>query len=125
MSSSLTGAWRGTATTPNQGSFPILLTFLADGAMFASESPGQFESTGHGNWESHGDEIAFTFISLFGRQEGGNNGHLKVVARMNHDDAESQWHGSFKIEVFDHAGQVSMTDRGIFSLTRIVIETVD
>jgi len=92
----------------------------------ADESPNPFESSGHGNWirKDHG-EVAYTFVALFGSQEGKNTGKLKVVGTLRSDASKDSWSGPFKIDVFDASGQVIFTDQGTFSLTRIAVESID
>jgi len=121
----LLGSWNVEAATPGQGTFPALLTFSADGSVIADESPNPFESSGHGNWDGreHG-EIAYTFVALFGGQDGKNTGKLKVIGTLQFDARRDRWTGPFTIDVFDASGQVIFTDRGTFSLTRIAIESL-
>jgi hypothetical protein len=124
----LLGSWNVAVTTPNQGTFPALLTFTADGSVIGAESPNPFESSAHGSWvRSDQGEVAYTFVALFGSQEGKNTGKLKVVGTLHFDDDgdKARWRGPFKIDVFDASGQVIFTDQGTFSLTRIAVESLD
>lgn len=122
----LYGSWKAAITTPDQGTFPALLTFSADGSVIADESPLPFETSGHGNWAMGDDgEVAFTFIALMGSQEGRNTGNIKVVGALQFDGEMAGWKGRFKVEVFDADGQVTFTDRGTHTLTRIPIESLD
>ena len=121
----LLGSWNADITTPNQGTFPALMTFNSDGSVIAAESPIQFESSGHGNWNNKSSgEVAYTFIALFGSEEGKNTGKLRVVGTLNIDSGKDSWSGPFKIDVFDANGQVIFTDNGTLSLTRIAVETM-
>jgi hypothetical protein len=125
-SEKLLGSWNVAVTTPSQGTFPALLTFTADGSVIADESPSPFESSGQGNWirSDHG-EVAYTFVALYGSQEGKNTGKLKVVGTLRSDASKDSWSGPFKIDIFDASGQVIFTDRGTFRLTRIAVESLD
>ena len=121
----LLGSWNADLTTPNQDTFPALLTFTSDGSVITAESPLQFESSGHGSWNSKSSgEVAYTFIALFGSEEGKNTGKLKVVGILNLDSGKENWSGPFKIDVFDANGQVIFTDNGTLSLSRIAVETI-
>ncbi|RLT40510.1 MAG: hypothetical protein DWI57_08365 [Chloroflexi bacterium] len=122
----LFGSWNAAITTPDQGTFPALLTFTADGIVIADESPLPFETSGHGNWIMRDDgEVALTFIALVGSPEGPNAGKIKVVGTLQFDAATAGWNGRFKVELFDASGQVTLTDRGTHSLTRIAVESLD
>ena len=101
------------------------MTFTGDGSVITSESPNPFESSGHGNWVNgkHG-EVAYTFIALFGSDQGVNTGKLRVVGTLQYDEGSDGWRGPFKIDIFDAGGQVTFTDRGTFSLTHIVVESL-
>lgn len=122
----LYGSWNAAISTPDQGTFPALLTFSADGSVIADESPLPFETSGHGNWVMGDDgEVAFTFIALLGSQEGKNSGKIKVVGELQFDVETAGLKGRFKVEVFDTSGQVTFTDRGTHALTRIEIEALD
>ena len=122
----LLGSWNVAVSTPQQGTFPALLTFTADGSVIGAESPNPFESSGHGNWVSRAsDQVAYTLVALFGSQEGKNTGKLKVVGTLQYDTGTASWQGPFKIEVVDASGQVSFADRGTFNLTRIAVEPLD
>ena len=122
----LYGSWNVAVATPDQGTFPALLTFGSDGSVIGDESPLPFETSGHGNWVMDDDgEVAFTFIALLGSQEGKNTGKIKVVGTLRFDASTSGWNGRFKVEVFDTSGQVTFTDRGTHTLTRIEIESLD
>jgi hypothetical protein len=122
----LCGSWNVEVTTPSQGTFPALLTFTADGNVISDESPSPFESSGHGNWSSRSDgEIAYTFVALFGGQEAKNTGKLKVVGTLQFNADTDSWDGPFKIDVFNANGQITVTDRGTFNLTRIAVESLD
>lgn len=117
------GAWLVEAATPTQGAFPALLTFISDGVVLASESPGPFESVGHGNWISTGDGgVAYTFIALLGSAEGKNTGRIKVIGALQATGEQGGWSGPFKVEMMDGNGQVSFADRGTFTLVRIAVE---
>ena len=121
----LPGSWNADVTTPNQGAFPALLTFTSDGSVIAAESPLPFESSGQGNWiNKSAGEVAYTFIALYGSEEGKNTGKLKVVGTLNLDSGKDSWSGPFKIDVFDADGQVVFTDNGTVSLTHIAVETI-
>jgi hypothetical protein len=125
-STALTGSWHVAVSTPTQGTFPALITFGAEGTVLSAESPGPFESAGHGNWIRHEDgSIAFTLIALLGSQESKLSGKLKVTSIIQPASAGQGWHGPFKVEGFDASGQVTFTDRGSFQLTRIAIESLD
>jgi hypothetical protein len=122
----LIGSWTAEIDSPNQGAFPALVTFTSDGSLIASESPNPFEGTGHGSWLSRGDgEVGYTFVALFGSQEGKNTGKLKVVGTLQLDGGTDSWHGPWKIDVFDESGQVRFTDGGRLKLTRIIVEALD
>jgi|SRR5215510_5843280 len=120
----LPGSWHVVASTPAQGSFPALFTFNADGGMIASESPGPVESSGHGNWERRGRDVAFTFFVLFGSNTGRNTGSAKAVGTLHFDASDGGWTGQFRIQVFNAAGVQIFTDTGTFELTRIEIESL-
>ncbi len=122
-SDKLLGSWNVEVTTPSQGTFPALLTFIGDGSVISDESPNPFESSGHGSWvnRNHG-EVAYTFVALFGSEQGVNTGKLKVIGTLQYDSGANGWHGPFQIDIFDASGQVVFTDRGTFSLTRIAVE---
>ena len=123
---SIVGSWSVAVTTPSQGTFPALLTFTSDGTVAGAESPGPFESSGHGSWVSRDNgEVAYTFLSLFGSSESKNTGKLKVIGTLQQDGSSSTWHGPFKIEGYDANGGVTFNDRGTFTLTRIEIELLD
>jgi hypothetical protein len=123
---SIVGAWSVAVTTPNQGTFPALLAFTSDGTVTGAESPGPFESSGHGSWVSRDNgEVAYTFLSLFGSSESKNTGKLKVIGTLQQDGNSSGWHGPFKIEGYDAKGDVTFSDRGTFSMTRIEVEPLD
>jgi hypothetical protein len=119
----LHGSWSVVITTPGQGAFPALLTFMGDGSVIADESPAPFESTGHGNWVNRGHgEVGYTFVALYGSEQGANTGKLKVTGTLQYDEGADGWRGPFKIDIFDAGGQMVFTDRGTFSLTRIAVE---
>jgi hypothetical protein len=121
----LLGSWNADITTLNQGTFPALMTFTSDGSVIAAESPIQFESSGHGNWNNKtSGDVAYTFTALYGSEEGKNTGKLKVVGTLNMDSGKDSWSGPFKIDVFDASGQVIFTDNGTVNLTRIAVETI-
>jgi hypothetical protein len=121
----LLGSWSADITTPDQGTFPALLTFSADGSVIADESPSQFESSGHGSWNhDNSGDVAYTFVALYGSSEGKNAGKLKVIGRLNSDAGKDGWSGPFKIDVFDANGQVIFTDNGTLRLTRIAVEQI-
>jgi hypothetical protein len=119
----LVGAWLVEAVTPTQGAFPALLTFSSDGTIMASESPSAFESTGHGNW-IHTDDggIAYTFIALQGNEESKQTSRIKVVGALQAAGDQGGWSGPFKVEMVDSKGQISFTDRGTFTLSKIAVE---
>ena len=123
----LLGSWNAVTTTVTQGTtFPALLTFAADGGMIADEPPSPFETSGHGNWVSTGRrDVAFTFVSLIGSAEGPLSVKLKVIGTLRFNSANDSWSGPFKIDVIDPSGQVTFSDRGTFSLTRIAVERLD
>jgi hypothetical protein len=122
-SDKLHGSWNVEVATPGQGTFPALLTFTGDGGVIADESPAPFESTGHGNWVNRGHgEVAYTFVALYGSEQGANTGKLKVTGTLQHDEGADGWRGPFKIDIFDAGGQMVFTDRGTFSLTHIAVE---
>jgi hypothetical protein len=122
----LLGSWNVAVTTPNQGTFPALLTFIADGSVIGAESPNPFESSAHGSWVRNDQgEVAYTFVALFGSQEGKNTGKLKVVGTLQFDADTANWRGPFKIDVFDTSGQVTFADRGTVNLTHITVEPLD
>jgi hypothetical protein len=123
----LPGSWRVEITTKAQGSFPGLLTFTSDGAVIATESPGPFESPGHGNWVRRGRDVDLTFLVLFGSAAGGgrNTGSAKIVSTLHFDAHAGGWTGLFKIQVFNAAGGLVFDDCGEFRLTRIEVETFD
>lgn len=122
----LVGSWAVDVTTPKQGDFPALLTFIEGGGLVAAESPAPFESGGHGSWANRGPgEIAYTFVGLMGSAEGKNTGRLKVVGTLHQKPDQSGWDGPFKIEVKDADQKVTFTDRGTVHLTRIAVETLD
>jgi hypothetical protein len=123
----LPGSWRAEVSTPNQGSFPALITFIRDGGLIATESPGPFESPAHGNWLRRGRDVAFTFLVLFGTPAGAghNSGSAKVVGTLHFDARGDGWSGPFRIQVFDAAGHVLFSDEGTIRLTRIEIEALD
>ena len=57
----LLGSWTADITTPNQGTFPALLTFTSDGIVMAAEYPLPFEGSGHGSWTTKSSgEVAYT-----------------------------------------------------------------
>ena len=126
-SEKLLGSWNVVVTTEVQGiTFPALLTFSDDGGMIADEPPSPFETSGHGNWISAGRrEVAYTFVSLIGSAEGSLSAKLKVVGTLQYDAGSGSWSGPFKINVLDANGQVSFTDHGTFSLTRIAVESLE
>jgi len=123
----LPGSWHSLASTAIQAPFPGLLTFSSDGAIVATESPGPFESIGVGTWEARGGDAALTFHVLFGSPAGAatNTGRARIVALLRYDAATDTWSGPFKIDVYDPAGHVLFHDRGQFTLTRIVVESLD
>jgi hypothetical protein len=122
----LPGSWHSVVTTPNQGSFPGLITFNSDGGVTATESPGPFESPAHGNWERRGRDVAYTFFALFGTAAGAghNAGSLKVVGTLHFDARNGGWTGPFRIQVFTPTGAVIFSDEGTIALTRIEIESL-
>jgi hypothetical protein len=117
----LPGSWNvqimpaGTTVT-----LPALFTFTSDGAMVTSESPGPFESSGHGSWVGRGREAAFTFFALVGSPAGQNTARIKVVGTLEAHDGG--WTGEFALQVFDAAGHLLATTGGALQLTRIVVE---
>ena len=120
----LVGSWTVEVTTPSQGTFPALLTFTADGSVLEDESPLPFESSGHGSWVSKGhDQVAYTFIALFGGDQGQNTGRFKVVGTLQFDGRKGGWSGPFKITGFDANGQEDFSDSGTSKLTRIQVES--
>jgi hypothetical protein len=122
----LFGWWNVEVSSPSQGTFPALVTFTSDGSVIASESPLPFEGSGHGNWLSRGDgEVGYTFVALFGSQEGNNTGKLKVVGTLRLDAEEEGWHGPWKIDANDESGQERFADRGRLTLRRIRVEELD
>jgi hypothetical protein len=126
-SEKLHGSWNVVVTTELQATiFPALLTFSDDGGLIADEPPSPFETSGHGNWISAGRrEAAYTFVSLIGSAEGPLSAKLKVVGTLRYDAGNDSWSGPFKIDVLDPNGQVSFTDHGTFSLTRIAVESLE
>jgi hypothetical protein len=121
----LLGSWNADITTPSQGTFPALFTFSGDGSVITAESPLPFESSGHGNWNSKTPgEVAYTFMALFGSEEGKNTGKLKVAGTLNLNADNTSWSGPFKIDVFDATGQVIFSDNGMLNLTRITVESI-
>jgi len=91
----------------------------------AAEYTLPFEGSGHGSWTTKSSgEVAYTFIALFGSEEGKNTGKLKVVGTLQSDSGKDGWSGPFKIDVFDPNGQVIVTDQGTVSLTRIAVEAL-
>ena len=122
-SDKLHGSWNVVVTTSGQGSFPALLTFTGDGSVLADESPAPFESTGHGNWVNRGrGEVGYTFVALYGSEQGANTGKLEVTGTLRYNEGADTWRGQFKIDIFDAGGQLTFSDRGAFSLTRIAVE---
>jgi hypothetical protein len=121
------GSWEVVVTTVNQGAtFPALLTFGDDGTMTADETPSPFETSGHGNWVSTGRrEVAYTFVALIGSAEGPLSAKLKVVGTLELDADKGTWSGPFKIDVVDANGNVTLSDHGTFSLTRIAVERLE
>lgn len=125
-STALVGSWHVAVSTPTQGTFPALITFGADGTVLSSESPGPFESAGHGNWIRRDDgSVAFTLVALLGSQESKPSGKLKVTSVIQLTSDGKDWHGPFKVEGVDASGQVTFTDRGSFQLTPIAVESLD
>jgi hypothetical protein len=123
----LLGSWNVEVTTVGQGTtFPALLTFTDDGAMLADEPPSPFETSGHGNWVKTGRrDVAYTFVSLIGSAEGPLSAKLKVVGTLQWDDGNDSWNGPFKIDILDPSGNMILSDRGTFSLTRIAVERLE
>jgi len=122
----LYGSWNVAVNTPDQGTFPALLTFSADGSVIGDESPLPFETSGHGNWVMRDDgEVALTFVALLGSQEGSNAGRIKFVGTLRFDGETAGWDGRFKVEITDLNGQVTFTDRGTHTLQRIAVESLD
>lgn len=127
-STALVGSWHVAVSTPTQGTFPALITFGAEGTVLSAESPGPFESAGHGNWitrDNGAGSVAFTLVALLGSQESKPSGKLKVTSVIQPTPDGKGWHGPFKVEGVDASGQVTFTDRGDFQLTRIAIESLD
>jgi len=123
----LPGSWHSLASTPTQAPFPGLFTFSSDGVVMGTESPGPFESGGYGSWEARGGAAALTFHALFGSPAGAatNTGRARIVGLLHYDAATDTWSGPFKIDVYDPAGHLLFHDRGQFTLTRIVVESLD
>jgi hypothetical protein len=121
------GSWNAEATVEAAGAtFPALLTFGVGGTVIADEPPLPGETSGHGNWISKSDdEVAFTFVALYGAEDAAYTGNLKVVGTLQYDSSADSWQGPFKIDVFDADGQMTFTDQGTFSLTRIAVESLD
>jgi hypothetical protein len=118
----LLGSWAVDVSTATQGTFPALLTFTAGGGVIADEPPFPFETSAHGNWISVGRrEVAYTFVALIGSAEG----PLSGVGTLRLNAGEGTWSGPFKVEVTDASGNVTFSDRGTFSLTRIAVERLD
>jgi hypothetical protein len=112
-SDKLHGSWNVVVTTPSQGAFPALMTFTGDGSVITDESPAPFESTGHGNWINRGQGVVgYTFVALYGSEQGANTGKLKVTGTLRYDEGAAGWRGPFKIDIFDAGGQMVFTDRG-------------
>jgi hypothetical protein len=125
QSEKLCGSWN-VENKIQQGIFPALLTFTADGSVIADESPELFESTGHGSWVSTGREgVAYTFMVLFGSQEGKNTGKAKVVGTLQFDAGTGGWQGPFKFESVDTTGKASPAIHGTFHLKRIAVEPMN
>lgn len=121
----LFGSWMVEVSTPSQGSFPALLTFTSDGSVISAES-NSLESAGHGNWVINDDgEVAYTFIALFGNEDGENMGQLKVIGALQFDAETQSWSGPFSINVSDPSGAVVFSDEGTFTLVRIEVESLD
>jgi hypothetical protein len=122
----LPGSWHVEITANGGPTFPALFSFTRDGAMITSESPGPFESAGHGSWIGRGREAAFTFFALVGSPAGGgqNTMKLKVVGTLETDVATGGWSGEFKIQVFDTAGHLLFENGGTLQLTRIAVESL-
>ena len=123
----LPGSWHSLASTPTQAPFPGLFTFSSDGVVMGTESPGPFESFGVGSWEARGGDAALTLHGLLGSARGAglNTGRIRVVGLIHYDAATDTWSGPFKVDVYDPAGNVLFHDRGQFTLTRIVVESLD
>ena len=120
----LPGSWAVQVSTPTQGTFPALATFTSDGAVITSEA-SSFETAGHGNWVSTGDdEAAYTFVAIEGSPTGEFTGSLKVVATLRLDGRQ-KWSGPFKVDVFDADGNTVFSDRGTAKATRIRVERLD
>jgi hypothetical protein len=64
-------------------------------------------------------------VALIGSAEGPLSAKLKVVGKLRLDAYKGTWSGPFKIDVIDLNGQVILSDRGTFSLTRIAVERLD
>ena len=47
-----------------------------------------------------------------------------IVGTLQFDAATDGWSGQFKVELFDASGQVTFTDRGTHTLTRIAVESL-
>jgi len=121
----LPGSWN-VQILPQGASAPLpgLFTFTREGAMITSESPGPFESSGHGSWVGRGREAAFTFFALVGSPAGGGQNTLKfkVIGTLEADAATGGWRGDFVIEVLDPANNLLATNFGTLELTRIAVE---
>jgi hypothetical protein len=123
----LFGSWNVEVTTVNQGTtFPALFTLTADGGLIADEPPSPGETSGHGNWVRSGDgEAAYTFIALYSGEEGAYAGQLKVRGTLQFDSGSNSWSGPFAIDGFDASGELTFSDTGSFTLTRIEVEPLD
>jgi hypothetical protein len=102
--------------------FPGLLTFSADGSLFADE-PAVNETTGHGNWlMGNRGQVKYTFVALNSDSTGQYTGRLKLIGTLQRDEGKETWSGPFRITIYDANDLEVLVNNGTFILTRIAVE---
>ena len=123
----LIGSWEvETKVVVQNATLAALVTFTGDGNMLADETPGPYETTGHGSWVRTGpQEAAYTFVALMGDDQGELAVTLKVVGTVQYNPKTDSWSGPFKIQAHDPDGNLVLDDTGTMSGTRIAVERLD
>ncbi|HEY3289308.1 MAG TPA: hypothetical protein VGK87_04195 [Anaerolineae bacterium] len=120
---SVIGSWRANLSSPKQGEFPALLSFIDGGVLISTEAPNGNLSSYHGAWALHDDSrLEFTFVGLFGTKAGVYAGELKVNSTLKLNPSDGAWVGSYVAVATLPNGSVNYTDKGISALKRISIE---
>jgi len=116
--SGFVGTWRVVVTNPDGSAFPVLASFLADGATIHEgpitqpAAPGApnavvFQSAGNGVWEATGEtSSALTFEVLTGDERGTFLGRVTVGGVQTLDPGEDSFTGRYVITISDPTGEI-------------------